>query len=116
MTETMENRQFRFARRPTGLPERDDFELTSEALRDAGDGEVRVAIEYISLDPAMRGRAGKSGGDGSSGRGLFRIRVKSSHLSAAGQDDIPSDFGARGGGRSSMSNVYCPKRRICSRM
>ncbi len=59
---TIENRQFRLARRPNGLPEREDFALTTETLPEAGDGEVRVAIDYISLDPAMRGwmNAGKS--------------------------------------------------------
>lgn len=55
MSETVENRQFRLARRPSGLPERDDFELTTETLRDAEDGEVRIKVDYISLDPAMRG-------------------------------------------------------------
>jgi hypothetical protein len=49
--------------------------------------------------------------------GLIRIRVKSSNLSALHrQDGIQSDFGTRGGGRISMSNIYCPKRRRCSRM
>lgn len=62
MTDTIDNRQFRLARRPEGMPQRDDFELASEALREASDGEVRVAIDYISLDPAMRGwmSAGRS--------------------------------------------------------
>lgn len=55
MTESHNNRQFRLARRPQGLPERDDFELTTETLRQAEDGEVRVKIDCISLDPAMRG-------------------------------------------------------------
>ncbi|MGN8200192.1 NADP-dependent oxidoreductase [Salinisphaera sp. RV14] len=62
MTDTIDNRQFRLARRPKGLPERADFDLTTEPLREARDGEVRIAVEYISLDPAMRGwmNAGKS--------------------------------------------------------
>lgn len=62
MSDTIENRQFRLKRRPSGMPERDDFELTREPLREAEDREVRVAIDYISLDPAMRGwmSAGKS--------------------------------------------------------
>lgn len=55
MSESITNRQFRLARRPEGVPDRDDFELTSENLPEAGEGEVRVAVEYISLDPAMRG-------------------------------------------------------------
>ncbi|MES1955539.1 NADP-dependent oxidoreductase [Salinisphaera hydrothermalis] len=62
MSQTIDNRQFRLARRPKGLPERDDFDLVTEPLAEAKDGEVRVAIDYISLDPAMRGwmNAGKS--------------------------------------------------------
>ena len=55
MTDTIENRQFRLAKRPQGLPTADDWELTREPLAAAGGGEVRVAIDYISLDPAMRG-------------------------------------------------------------
>lgn len=55
MSDTHNNRQFRLARRPQGLPEREDFELTTEALRQAETGEVRVKIDCISLDPAMRG-------------------------------------------------------------
>ncbi|NNC23262.1 NADP-dependent oxidoreductase [Salinisphaera sp. USBA-960] len=62
MSEAIDNRQMRLARRPNGLPERDDWRLTTESLRAADDGEVRVQIDYISLDPAMRGwmSAGKS--------------------------------------------------------
>lgn len=55
MNDTYNNRQFRLARRPNGLPERDDFELTTETLRVAEDGEVRIKVDCISLDPAMRG-------------------------------------------------------------
>lgn len=55
MTETIENHQFRLARRPQGLPVDADWARVSEPLREAAEGEVRVAIEYISLDPAMRG-------------------------------------------------------------
>lgn len=43
------------ARRPTGLPTRDDFEIRTEPVGELGDGEVLVANRYISLDPAMRG-------------------------------------------------------------
>ncbi|MDA3919376.1 MAG: NADP-dependent oxidoreductase [Salinisphaera sp.] len=55
MSDRPDNRQFRLARRPKGLPERDDFELKHEPLRAAETGEVRVAVDFISLDPAMRG-------------------------------------------------------------
>jgi NADPH-dependent curcumin reductase len=50
-----QNRQFRLARRPTGLPVREDWNLTTELVPAAGEGEIVVKVEYISLDPAMRG-------------------------------------------------------------
>ena len=50
-----ENRQFRLASRPQGMVRREDFEFRTEAPRPPGDGEIQVAVEYLSLDPAMRG-------------------------------------------------------------
>jgi NADPH-dependent curcumin reductase CurA len=49
------NRQIRLAERPTGLPGDSTWELTEEAVPVPADGEVLVAVEYLSLDPAMRG-------------------------------------------------------------
>lgn len=49
------NPQFRLAARPVGAVKRSDFTYTGEALRDLADGEVLVQIQYVSLDPAMRG-------------------------------------------------------------
>lgn len=56
------NRLVRLRSRPVGMVRRDDFEIVDEPARDAGEGEFRVKIEYVSLDPAMRGwiAAGKS--------------------------------------------------------
>jgi NADPH-dependent curcumin reductase CurA len=51
----MSNRQFRLASRPTGLVGRENFELTEEDVPAPDDGQVLVKLEYISLDPAMRG-------------------------------------------------------------
>jgi hypothetical protein len=48
------NQQFRLAQRPTGLPTRDTWELTEEAVKDPAEGEVAVEVLYASLDPAMR--------------------------------------------------------------
>lgn len=50
-----ENKQFRLAARPQGMPKDDIWELTREPVPDPEDKQVVVAIEYISLDPAMRG-------------------------------------------------------------
>jgi len=49
------NRQFRLAVRPVGLPRRSDFNLVEEPVPTHGDGEFVVRVQYISLDPAMRG-------------------------------------------------------------
>jgi NADPH-dependent curcumin reductase len=49
------NHQFRLAKRPVGLPKRDDWSYTDEPVRDPGASEFLVKVLYISLDPAMRG-------------------------------------------------------------
>jgi NADPH-dependent curcumin reductase CurA len=49
------NQQFRLAARPQGMCTRDDFELVEEPAPEPGDGQALVEIEYLSLDPAMRG-------------------------------------------------------------
>jgi NADPH-dependent curcumin reductase len=53
--EAKENRQFRLAARPVGLPKDTDWEHTVEAVEPPGPGEIVVEVEYLSLDPAMRG-------------------------------------------------------------
>lgn len=40
--------------RPTGEPKDSDFELRPIAARELSDGEARVAVRYVSVDPAMR--------------------------------------------------------------
>ena len=52
---TLTNRQFKLIARPVGLPKRADFEFTSVPVAELGAGEVLVKVQYISLDPAMRG-------------------------------------------------------------
>ena len=50
------NRQVKLARRPPpGMLKRDIFEIEDAPLPQPGDGEFRVKIHYVSLDPAMRG-------------------------------------------------------------
>lgn len=53
MAET--NRMVTLARRPRGMVVREDFALTDGPLPEPGDGEFRVKVHYVSLDPAMRG-------------------------------------------------------------
>src|SRR5271168_4967482 len=49
------NRQFRLAARPVGLPKPSDWDHTEEPVPEPGDDEVLVKIQYIGLEPAMRG-------------------------------------------------------------
>ena len=51
----MSNRMVKLARRPKGMVKRDDFTIEDGPVPEPGAGEMRVKIEYISLDPAMRG-------------------------------------------------------------
>jgi NADPH-dependent curcumin reductase CurA len=50
-----QNRQFKLAARPVGMPKRSDWDLVTEPVREVGEGEVSVRTLYLSLDPAMRG-------------------------------------------------------------
>jgi NADPH-dependent curcumin reductase CurA len=49
------NRQFRLAARPQGMPDDSSWDFASEPARSPEDGEALVAVELLSLDPAMRG-------------------------------------------------------------
>jgi NADPH-dependent curcumin reductase CurA len=52
----MISNQWKLVKRPTGLPASDDFFYEKVELAPLADGEVRVANEFISVDPYMRGR------------------------------------------------------------
>ncbi|WP_068053697.1 NADP-dependent oxidoreductase [Nocardia xishanensis] len=52
MTKTQ---QVRLARRPSGLPDADTWNITTEELPELIEGQILVEVEFISLDPAMRG-------------------------------------------------------------
>jgi NADPH-dependent curcumin reductase CurA len=49
------NAQCRLAARPVGLPKASDWDYVEEPAPEPGDGQVLVGVEYLSLDPAMRG-------------------------------------------------------------
>lgn len=51
-----ENLQIVLARHPRGAPTPDCFDCRSEPIPEAGEGEVLLQTEYLSLDPYMRGR------------------------------------------------------------
>ena len=54
-TATLTNHQVRLARRPNGLPTREDWSFTTGPVPEPDKGEVLVKTLAISLDPAMRG-------------------------------------------------------------
>jgi len=49
------NGQWRLAARPAGLPKPSDWEYVEEPAPEPADGQFLVKLEYLSLDPAMRG-------------------------------------------------------------
>ena len=54
-TNTLENLQFRLAARPVGMVKDSDWQQIVEPVRELADGEILVKVQYLSLDPAMRG-------------------------------------------------------------
>ena len=52
----MDTTQIRLAERPVGEPDASTFTTATETLPDLEDGQVALAIRYLSLDPYMRGR------------------------------------------------------------
>ncbi len=59
---TLVNPQCRLAARPVGLPKVSDWDYVEEPAPSAEDGQFLAEVQYISLDPAMRGwmNAGRS--------------------------------------------------------
>ncbi len=51
----LQNRQFKLITRPVGLVKRSDFEFATVPAGEPSAGEVLLKVQYISLDPAMRG-------------------------------------------------------------
>jgi len=49
------NAQWRLAARPVGLPKPTDWEYVEEPAAEPDDGQFQVELEYVLLDPAMRG-------------------------------------------------------------
>ena len=62
MPVTLMNTQCRLAARPVGLPKSSDWDFVREPAREPDEGEFRLEIEYLSIDPAMRSwmNAGRS--------------------------------------------------------
>lgn len=51
----MKSKQYLLASRPSGMPSAENWQLVGSELPALTDKQVLVAVEYISLDPAMRG-------------------------------------------------------------
>jgi len=51
----MKSKQFLFTKRPVGMATADNFDFVENELPELGEKQVLVQVEYISLDPAMRG-------------------------------------------------------------
>ena len=52
----MDSHQWKLVRRPVGPPVEEDFSYEGVELEPLDDGEIRVANEFLSIDPYMRGR------------------------------------------------------------
>lgn len=52
---TIKNKQWRLKARPIGEPNADTWDYTESEIPVIKDGQLLIKIEYISLDPAMRG-------------------------------------------------------------
>ncbi len=52
---TEQNRMWKLAARPVGMPKRSDFKFETAAVPTPAQGQIVVRNRYISLDPAMRG-------------------------------------------------------------
>ncbi len=51
----MNSRQYVLAKRPFGMPDESTWDYVTRPLSDLQDGQIKVKVLYISLDPAMRG-------------------------------------------------------------
>jgi NADPH-dependent curcumin reductase CurA len=51
----MKNRQWKLKTRPTGMVGRENFDFVDGAAPSINEGEALVEVQYVSLDPAMRG-------------------------------------------------------------
>ncbi|HWM04468.1 MAG TPA: NADP-dependent oxidoreductase [Actinophytocola sp.] len=96
------NRQIRLAARPVGLPKPDDWEHVTEDVPEPADGQFVVAVDHISVDPAMRGWMNDARsyirpvriGEVMRAAGLGRV-VASRHQDFAVGDQVSGTFGVR---------------------
>ncbi len=94
MSAPLLNQQWRLAARPEALPDRSHWSWTEQAVEPLQAGEVLVEVQYVSLDPAMRGwmNAGRSYIDG--------VEVGDVMRAAAGGRVVESSFDGISAGQS----------------
>ena len=96
------NHQVRLAARPVGLPKPTDWKFTEEAVLDPREDQFLVQVQYLSLDPAMRGwmNEGKSYikpvalGDVMRAGGAGKV-IASRHPKFAVGDSVVGSFGVQ---------------------
>jgi NADPH-dependent curcumin reductase CurA len=96
------NHQVRLAARPSGLPRREDWSFTQEAVSQPKEGELLVKVSHLSLDPAMRGwmNEGKSYirpvalGEVMRAAGVGRV-IASRHAGFKEGDEVAGSFGVQ---------------------
>jgi NADPH-dependent curcumin reductase CurA len=102
-TQRATHRQFICVRVPDGMPDAGCFRLVEAPMPSAADGQVRVRMHYLSIDPYMRRQMG--GGRGSYagslrlgevmiGRGA-RVVIESRHANFRVGDPVQGEFGWR---------------------
>ena len=110
MTET--NRRWILAERPKGEPDDNTLRLENAPVPQPGDGQMLLRVEYLSLDPYMRGRmsAAKSYakpvelGTVMKGGAVARV-VFSNHRGFAPGDMVLGNFGWQDYALSDRSGV-----------
>jgi NADPH-dependent curcumin reductase len=98
----MKNHQVRLAARPVGTPKRSDWSFTDEPVAEPAEGQFLVKVDFISLDPAMRGwmNEGKSYirpvgiGEIMRAGGVGRV-IASKHPKFAAGDFVSGGFGVQ---------------------
>jgi hypothetical protein len=99
---TLVNLQCRLAARPVGLPKAADWDFVEEPAPEPEEGEFRVQVEFLSVDPAMRSwmNAGRSYvppveiGEVMRAGGIGRI-IDSRHPDYAVGEDVYGVFGVQ---------------------
>lgn len=94
----MKNRQWRLVRRPEGAFRPEDFLLSESPLEPLAEGQVRVALKYLSLDPTNRVWAREADsylpsiGLGEVMRGIALGRVEETRHAAYATGDLVTGF------------------------